>query len=120
MNQPYEPMPSAPPPNMAGQPAPSRPKSVDTAFLLWMIVVGIQVVGLFVLLAYLMRRGKNWARITLAVLGGLSVILALVGLGSADPLNMVVNLVGLGLIVGAIYLMFRPDVNPYFARRPPL
>ena len=167
-NQPYQPMPSPPPhetPAWQATPA-SRPKTVDTAFLLWMIIaalgvvslilqltigdeftraarisleqqnepfteqdvetianaakffalaIGLLFVGLFLLFAYRMRAGKNWARITLTVLGGLSVVFTLIGLASSDPLTLIIRLADAVLIVAAIYYMFRPDANQYFA-----
>jgi hypothetical protein len=167
--QPNEAMPS-PPPNEAAawQATPaSRPKVVDTAFLLWMItaaisaaslifqvalggdeftraartsleqqnrsfteqdvttfanaakffslVVGLVFIALFLLFAYRMRTGKNWARITLAVLGGLSIVFTLVGLASSDSLALLIRMADAALIVAAIYYMFRPEANQYFA-----
>lgn len=60
--------------------------------------------------AWVMRAGRNWARITLCTLGGISLILILLGIGS---LNLV-SIAQLVLIVVAIYLMFRRDSNEFF------
>lgn len=154
-------MPAAPAVNeqeLAGAPAVARPKSVDNAFLLWMIgagiylvfviigvstdaardslerslgraptdsevtgakafalILGLLFIGLFVLFAFLMRAGRNWARITLTVLGGISIVLNLLGIGNADALSVIITLLLILLIAGSIYLMYRPDANRYFA-----
>jgi hypothetical protein len=168
--QPFEPMPAAPSLNeqeLAGVTPAERPKSVDNAFMLWMIgaglsllslivsftiggdaikdaardslrqsqgrepsqqdvdnlanasliigvIIGLLFIGLFVLFAYKMRAGRNWARITLTVLGGLSIVLTLIGVGGAGAIDLIVRLVQALLIVGAVYYMFRPDANNYF------
>jgi hypothetical protein len=175
-SKPYEPMPSAPPVSEEElaplPPAPvDRPKSVDTAFLAWMIGVGISVIslififtvdadairdamregldgqnrsytqeeldnaitlfrtvtvvfgliliGLFVLFAYKMRAGRNWARITLTVLGGLSIVLTISGLGSTSGIHLIASIAQLGTVLAAVWYMFRPDANQYFASRRP-
>ena len=146
-----------------------RPKSVDNAWMLWMIGAGISLlslififtvdadaitdqarktlenqnksftqqdvddaaslfkitgvifslifIGLFVLFAYKMRAARNWARITLTVLGALSVVSTLFGLSSASGLHLVVALIQMVLILVAVYFMYRPDANQYFAAR---
>ncbi|MFL6140794.1 MAG: hypothetical protein ACJ72N_02845 [Labedaea sp.] len=162
-------MPTAPSLNeQEYQPVPAdRPKSVDNAFLLWLIgagisllgvifvltvgvdaitdsareslknsgrpyteedvknfanlskiigvVIGLLFVGLFVLFAYKMRAGRNWARILLTVLGGLSLVFTLLGISSTDGLTLVVRLIEAVLTLVAIYFMFRPEANRYFA-----
>src|SRR5436190_4478632 len=167
--KPFEPMPTAPALNEQEiQPvAAERPKSVDNAFLLWIIgagiyllivtltvtfgadaitdstreglknsgrayteddvknlanatkiigvVLGLLFVGLFVLFAYKMRAGRNWARIVLTVLGGLSIVVTLISISSTDGLTLVVRLIGTVLTLVTIYFMFRPDANRYFA-----
>jgi hypothetical protein len=169
--QPYdEPMPAAPALNeqdLAPTAAVVRPKSVDNAFLLWMIgagisllsvifvftvgsdaikdaareslrnagrsfteddvtslanatkvigiVIGLIFIGLFVLFAYKMRAGRNWARITLTVLGALNIIFTLINIRSSGAINLIVSLIMAVLILVAVYFMFRPDANQYFA-----
>jgi hypothetical protein len=79
------------------------------------VVIGLLFVGLFVLFAYKMRAGRNWARIVLTVLGGLSIVFTLIGISSTDGLTLVVRLIQAVLTLVAIYFMFRPDANRYFA-----
>jgi hypothetical protein len=168
--KPFEPMPAAPALNeqeLAPAVPVNRPKSVDNAWMLWMVGAAISLlslififtvdadaiadqarktlegqgktptqkeiddaanifkitgvifslifIGLFVLFAYKMRAGRNWARITLTVLGALSVVSTLFGLSSASGLHLVVALIQMVLILVAVYFMYRPDANQYFA-----
>ena len=164
-SQPFEPMPTAPP---LGEPdvapvAVERPTSVNTAFILWLVIgllllvslvlflavssadledqirqglersgrtltdqeikdgaagyrvlaIGLNLVFAVLILAFafVLRAGRNWARITLTALGGIVVILGLFGFGG----NFLITL--LELVVGAIAVvfMFRKDSNRYFA-----
>jgi hypothetical protein len=86
-------------------------------------VVALIFLGLYVFFAFQMRGGKNWARITLTVLGALSVIFGLIGIGGYSALlasgflgvlSVIISLAQLVLIVAAIYFMFRPAANAYF------
>ncbi|HXV92383.1 MAG TPA: hypothetical protein VD813_03720 [Pseudonocardia sp.] len=83
----------------------------------------ISAVALYIMVE--MRAGKNWARITIAVLGGLGLLFNVIGLlgqfGAWGVLgglySVTTTLFGLAQIVlmgGAIYLMFRPQNNAYF------
>lgn len=163
-NQPYEPMPSAPPPeDRAPAPVAARPTSVTISFAIWAVVGLVFLLGavitiaqddqvfrdaaretlertnsqpsaqeiddlanlirniglifnlvfaaLILVFAWIMRAGRNWARITLTVLGGISLILILLGIGSLN----IVSIIQLVLTVVAIYLMFRRDANEFFA-----
>ncbi|MFD1146834.1 hypothetical protein [Saccharothrix hoggarensis] len=156
--------PSAPPLNESELRAPARPKSVDTAYMLWLVAAGIGIISnlisfltaeeiaretleaaglpatsvepsyggtvfsliltvVWILVVMQMRKGANWARILLTVLGGLAVIgnllsLLLIGilfsigfLGVLQALFVVVSLVA---IIGAIVFMFKSDSNYYF------
>jgi hypothetical protein len=160
--QPYEPMPSAPPPRESA-PAIARPMSITAAFAIWAVTGLIYVLGAVITLvqgddffrdaarqtleaqnrqptaeeiddlaslirtiglifnlvfavlilafAWVMRAGRNWARIGLCVVGGVTLILTLLGIGS---LNLIV-VIQLALIIVAIFFMFRRDANEFFA-----
>jgi uncharacterized membrane protein len=84
------------------------------------ILVGIIIAGLFLLFAYKMRAGRNWARITLTVLGALSILFTILGVGNSGVASLIVSLIQAALILIAVYFMYRPDANQYFAagRRP--
>ncbi|CCH35297.1 proline-rich domain-containing protein [Actinosynnema sp. NPDC047251] len=159
--------PQAPPLSPGELSRPPRPKSVDTAFLLWMVGAGIGILSsiisfitaqalydeltkgldpslrgslgggpaygtaifsiilfaVWVLIVFQMRNGANWARIVLAVLGGIGVISGLVGLagfgllfsiGFFGVIQALLSLVSLAVTVGALIFMFKPDANHYF------
>ncbi|MBM7770475.1 protein-S-isoprenylcysteine O-methyltransferase Ste14 [Actinokineospora baliensis] len=166
-NQPYQPMPAAPPINEQ-LPAAVRPKSVTTSFQLWVVsailgVIGFIVTvaigtdalrenaatalrsqgkaataseidtvvtaglvfagviaalsfGLYLLFAFKMRAGRNWARMTLAVLGTIGLIVNVLGLVSEgnSPANLVVGVIQVLLVGTAIYFMFTADSKAYF------
>lgn len=155
--------------------APTRPKPVDTSFMLWIAnaalglvgflvtisvgreatrtqvmeqlraqgetftesqvdslvtasfalggIIAVAFLGLYVLFAFKMRAGRNWARITLAVLGGLGLMLGLIGLatGSGNAIEMIVTVLQVALVGAAIYFMFTKEANAYFdaAKRRP-
>ncbi|MGH3720263.1 MAG: hypothetical protein ACRDRI_15745 [Pseudonocardiaceae bacterium] len=84
-------------------------------------VVGVVLVLLFVaaevVFVFLMRGGRNWARIVLAVLGGLFVLLGLIGLAIGG--GSVIGLLQLLLLIGAIVTMFLPAANAWFRPRRP-
>lgn len=70
------------------------------------------------LLASLMRKGRNWARIVLAVLGGFIALSRLLSLGAEPGGPSVLAGVGLIVLIGAIVTMFLPAANPWFWPRP--
>ncbi len=158
-------MPAAPP--VPEAPPVPRPKSVDTAFSLWMANAGLNVLGfvvsiifgrdamraaartsleqshqslaaenidkvvsaalilsgvftviffgLYLLFAFKMRAGRNWARITLTVLGGIGIVMSLVSLrGGGAGIVVVLTIVQVLLIGGAIVFMFVRDSAGYF------
>ncbi|MCW2632250.1 MAG: hypothetical protein JWR88_1212 [Pseudonocardia sp.] len=104
--------------------------------------VGSAIVGLIIYLIILavlfwialqMRAGRNWARITLTVLGGIGALFFVIGLiasltgfgglvssvlGGGYSVYLIISLLidaaSAALIGYAIYLMFRPNVNSYF------
>ncbi|MFG2981670.1 hypothetical protein ACGFYQ_10480 [Streptomyces sp. NPDC048258] len=137
------------------------PAEVRTAFALWLtavaagafetalmlgrvpadeigggLVVRLTVFTAAVLVAFRMRAGARWARITLAVglgvLGTASLVVeplrylldggSLAGaLSHADTLDQVFvasRTVHLAAVLTAVALMFRPAANAYFRRRP--
>ncbi|GAA4446633.1 hypothetical protein ACFQV2_36275 [Actinokineospora soli] len=164
-NNPYEPMPAAPPVDPrehAAVPAAARPRTVTAAFWCWIAVSAVlvlsligglsidraevekalreantglsaaeldQAASLFVTLAialplvflvvflgsaFPMRAGRNWARIVLAIFGGLLLLLTLLGTaGASAPIAIAL----VALIGAAIVLMFVGQSNPYFATR---
>ncbi|MGO4452635.1 hypothetical protein [Arthrobacter sp. RAF14] len=74
------------------------------------IVVGVVQLGLYLLVAFFVRKGANWARILGTVFAALS-LLSLVG---GNAMSIIVVLLG----VAAIVLLYLKDTSPYFAKRP--
>ncbi|MCU1584990.1 MAG: hypothetical protein JWM49_1546 [Microbacteriaceae bacterium] len=70
------------------------------------VIVGILYIGAYVLFAYFMRRGANWARIVLLIITVLSVfgILGAYGLGAVRAV----------LAIIATVLIFLKPANDYF------
>ncbi len=88
------------------------------------VIIGVILIALYVFFAFQMRAGKNWARITLTVLGAIGVIFILIGFGgfgillNAGPLgvlSVILTIVQLLLVIGAIFFMWRPAANAYFS-----
>ncbi len=85
------------------------------------ITVGGVFLALYLLFAFKMRAGRNWARITLTVLSALS-ILSVSSTGSVEvagrtyssATSTIVGWVGVALAVGAIVLMYNSQSNAYF------
>jgi hypothetical protein len=81
-------------------------------------VVALLLVGLQLFVVFRMRSGRSWARIVLTVLGGLSVLLTVAGLGRASTVDAGFGLVGAILVVAAVVYMFTGGAQQYFAPRP--
>ncbi len=168
--EPFEPMPSAPPVDPRElTAAPERPKSVRTAFTLWMVMAALSALGVIVTLAigreplrdaaedslraansavtaadldaavdllyfsslafsavflvvYLvfpfpMRNGRNWARMVLAVVGVISLLLLVLSLagGGQTGVNLALTVVQIALMGTAVYFMFTKDSAAFFS-----
>jgi cytochrome c biogenesis protein ResB len=94
---------------------------------IWVVVVGYGLIAaLWVWLIFLMRRGANWARVVLTVLGGLGCFGALVqvlttladGPGSAGIVQVIGHIATVGFVVGALIAMYS-QVGAYFHKNPP-
>lgn len=89
-------------------------ENVSTGVVIGAVVVGLLFVAAGLVFAFLMRGGRNWARIVLAVLGGLGVLFGLFGLaGSTGPV-LVASFVQLLLVLGAVVTMFGSAANAWF------
>jgi uncharacterized membrane protein YfcA len=94
-------------------------ESVASAALTGTVMIGLVFVAAGFLFAFLMRGGRNWARIVLAVLGSLFGLFALLSLASASGPTAVSALVQLLLVVAAIVTMFGSQANAWFRRPHP-
>lgn len=85
------------------------------------VVMSLIVLLVYVLIAFLVRRGKNWARILGTVFAALSAVVALLslvtGLAFSSPLELISLLASLAGIAG-IVMLYRPQAQPYFQPRP--
>jgi hypothetical protein len=84
-------------------------------------LIGLLFLGAVVFCALRLRRGENWARMTLAVLGGISAVFTVLGvlltagLGvSLGVLSTIVSLLQAALVVAAILFAFQEPANAYF------
>ncbi|MGL4304525.1 MAG: hypothetical protein ACRCSF_00080 [Mycobacteriaceae bacterium] len=105
------------------------PNVLEVAVFGWFMVVSA-IVGMLIFFAFVMRRGQNWARITLTVFGGIGMftsllslisLLGLAGLPGATGLLGIVqgilNLIAYGLTIFALINMYRQPVGQYFNPR---
>jgi hypothetical protein len=93
--------------------------SVATGVLIGSVAVGLLFIAVGLLFVFLMRGGRNWARIVLAVLGSLSVLFGSIGLVSDTGPMLVAAVLQLLLVAGAIATMFVPAANAWFRSRRP-
>ncbi|CRK60194.1 hypothetical protein [Alloactinosynnema sp. L-07] len=91
---------------------------IDAALTIGLAFAGIVAAiffGLYLLFAFKMRAGRNWARVVLAVLGGLALLLNIIGLaGGGNMIETIVTIVQIALIGGAVYYMFTKESAEYF------
>ena len=77
-------------------------------------VIGLVFLALYLLVLWFAWQGRNWARIVLWVLGGLSVISGLVGLGNGNGLLAFLGVVQLLLVIAGIVLLALKPSNEWF------
>lgn len=94
----------------------SQAETAVTVGLVVGLVIVLVLIALEVFFIVKMRTGRNWARITLTVLGALSVLSGLFGLRGGVTFGGLVNLVSILLVAAAIVFMFRPAASAYFSR----
>lgn len=85
------------------------------------VVLSLIVLLVYVLIAFLVRRGKNWARILGTIFAALSAVSALLSLLSGLAFSSPMELIGLlGSLAGiaGIVMLYRPQAKPYFQPRP--
>jgi hypothetical protein len=97
------------------------PQQFDT-FLMTILIIGgvfgVLFLAVEVWLLLKMRRGRNWARITLTVLAGISVLGTLISLpqgATTMGITLVTGPIALLINIAAIVFMYRPAANAYFA-----
>lgn len=93
-------------------------ESITTTALIIAVIIGVLFSALQVLFAYFMRKGRNWARIVLAVFGGLGVLSGLYSLATESGGQLALSMISLLVVIGAIVTMFLAAANPWFRPRP--
>src|SRR5689334_16817465 len=84
------------------------------------IIFSIVIAAIWVVVVMQMRKGANWARILLTVLGGISLLFGIFtiwvyfGIGVLGVIQGLVSLVSYAAIAGAIVFMFKPESNQFF------
>ncbi|MET1075115.1 MAG: hypothetical protein ABWY11_20885 [Umezawaea sp.] len=84
------------------------------------IIFSLIIAALWVVVVMQMRKGANWARILLTVLGAISLLFGIFGiwvyfgLGFLGLLQGLLALVSYAAIIGGIVFMFKPESNHYF------
>ncbi len=83
------------------------------------LIISLIVYAAITYVGVMMRAGRQWARITIAVLAGLGALSALFGVFGAlgfgvDIVFLIVSLLQLAAAAGVLILIFRPNVNSYF------
>ncbi|MGH3800072.1 MAG: hypothetical protein ACRDTD_08075 [Pseudonocardiaceae bacterium] len=94
-------------------------ESITAGALIGGIVIGLLFVVAELVFVFLMRGGRNWARIVLAVLGGLFVLIGLFGLVVSAEASSAIGLLQFLLLIGAIVTMFLPAANAWFTPHRP-
>ena len=91
--------------------------SLVTASIVFIIVVGIIGVGLWVLMARMNLKGRNWARILGTVFFGIDTLdLLAVFRGSTGAISAVFAIVTWLVGLGAVIMLWRRESTAYFKR----
>jgi hypothetical protein len=84
------------------------------------VLEGLIAIGLWLLMAWANKNGKNWGRITATVLFGLNTLFLLLGFVRAHAsISLVFSLLVWAVGLGAIVLLWRRESSQYFAAASP-
>jgi hypothetical protein len=89
------------------------PDSVRTGILVG-AVIGLIFLAAYLLVLWFAWQGRNWARIVLWVLGGLSVLSGLFGLGNNSGLLALLGVLQLLLVIAGIVLLALKPSNAWY------
>lgn len=95
----------------------TSPETLANAVTGTMMVFIAIAVGLWVLHAVMNKKGKNWARISAAVLTVLGVISGLANIVNGGAMAALFSVLQIVIAVAATTLLFRPESNRYFQQR---
>lgn len=98
---------------------PSKIDSAASVAITVGIIVGLIFIGLYVLLALQVRKGKSWARIVTLVLAALAVVSGLLSLARPEPaLSRLVGIANVALDIAVIVFLAQRPSAEYFRRTP--
>ncbi len=92
----------------------SQLDAIVTGGFLAALAIILIITLLQLVFAFFMRKGRNWARIVLAVIGGILVLFGLPSLVGVSGGQLLLTLVSMLVVLGAIITMFLPGANPWF------
>lgn len=95
-------------------------------FAVFGLIISLVIYAAVLFIMIQMRDGRNWARVTMAVLGGIALLFGVIGLfgglfafgllgGVYSIVTLLIQLAQVGLVAAALYLMYRPSVASYFS-----
>jgi O-antigen/teichoic acid export membrane protein len=91
--------------------------TVVTATIVFSVVIGLVFTALWVWLALMVRKGRNWARIVTWIVAGLSVLSTIVALvNPTSTLSLVITVIGGLVSVAVIVLLALRPSNEFFKR----
>ena len=83
------------------------------------VVFGIIAIGVWILLAFMVRAGKNWARIVTFVFAGLGLLIGLASFAQPSSVfSHIVLLVAVAIDIALIVLLTRGPSAEFFRRKP--
>lgn len=95
---------------------PGMAEGMKSAVMIGGIISALVSIGLYALVAFPVRKGKNWARILGTVFAAISVF-GLFSLFQFGPLYGVMQLIAILLGIAAIVLLYLPANAPYFQKQ---
>lgn len=104
--------------NQQGQAVPAgQVHMISSAVLAMSVVFGLIAIVLWVLMAILNRRGRQWARIVATVLGALNILSLLSGLTNpaGSPLQLGLRLLGIVLAAAILVLLWSSPSGEWFS-----
>lgn len=98
-----------------GGTSPADAESMADSLVAFSIVSAVIIIVLWLWMASANRKGKQWARVTATVLGGLNILFTLLSLFSGGGgLNLLVSVITLVLAGYILWLLYRPESTTYY------
>ena len=103
-----------------GQELPAGSAEAMSGIMMIGSIIGAVIsLGLYALVAFPVRKGKNWARILGTVFAAISVLGLFGGVFSLGPVYGILQIVVILLGAAGIVLLYLPANSPYFQKRQP-